>query len=198
MYSFVIPTVIAAVVAVERQGRSDRHGHLVDLVIGRMVFRNLGRPLRPGADAADPILWYSVFTFLCAFAQNFEQLFILRAMHGFGFGGEWAAGAVLMGEVIRDKYRGRAVGLVQTGWAVGWGASALVYTALYAFLPEAIAWRALFAVGLLPAIFVVSDPSAYRRTGDLSATQRDQPAFGVGHLFSAFRGRICGPRSRCR
>jgi MFS family permease len=50
------------------------------------------------------ILWYSVFTFLCAFAQSFEQLFILRGLHGLGFGGEWATGAVLMGEVIRDKY----------------------------------------------------------------------------------------------
>src|ERR1700726_4550540 len=49
------------------------------------------------------ILWYSVFTFLCGFAQNFEQLFILRGLHGLGFGGEWATGAVLMGEVIRDK-----------------------------------------------------------------------------------------------
>jgi len=67
------------------------------------------------------ILWYSVFTFLCAFAQSFEQLFILRGLHGLGFGGEWATGAVLMGEVIRDKYRGRGVGFVQTGAAVGPG-----------------------------------------------------------------------------
>ena len=36
------------------------------------------------------IVWYSLFTFLCGFAQNFEQLFILRACHGIGFGGEWA------------------------------------------------------------------------------------------------------------
>ena len=43
------------------------------------------------------ILWYSVFTLLCGFAQNFEQLFILRGLHGLGFGGEWATGAVLMG-----------------------------------------------------------------------------------------------------
>ena len=71
------------------------------------------------------ILWYSVFTFLCAFAQNFEQLFILRGLHGLGFGGEWATGAVLMGEVIRDKYRGRGVGFVQTGAAVGPGLAAL-------------------------------------------------------------------------
>ena len=67
------------------------------------------------------ILWYSIFTFLCSFAQNFEQLFVLRGLHGLGFGGEWATGAVLMGEVIRDKYRGRGVGFVQTGAAFGPG-----------------------------------------------------------------------------
>ena len=64
------------------------------------------------------------------------------------------AGAGLMGEVMRDKYRGRGVGIVHTGWAIGWGASALVYTGLYAFLPEEIAWRVLFAIGLRPAVFV--------------------------------------------
>ena len=96
------------------------------------------------------ILWYSVFTFLCGFAQSFEQLFILRGLHGLGFGGEWATGAVLMGEVIRDKYRGRGVGFVQTGAAVGPGLAALVYAGLYAVLPETIAWRALFWVGILP------------------------------------------------
>jgi len=78
------------------------------------------------------ILWYSVFTFLCAFAQDYTQLFILRGLHGLGFGGEWATGAVLMGEVIRDKYRGRGVGFVQTGAAVGPGLAALVYAGLYA------------------------------------------------------------------
>jgi MFS family permease len=133
------------------------------------------------------ILWYSVFTFLCAFAQNFEQLFLLRALHGFGFGGEWAAGAVLMGEVIRDKYRGRGVGIVQTGWAIGWGASALVYTAVYWLLPEAFAWRILFAIGLLPAVFVfwirrhIDEPAIFH------ATRASRPRIGLAHLFSAFR-----------
>jgi MFS family permease len=112
----------------------------------------------------------------------------LRALHGFGFGGEWAAGAVLMGEVIRDKYRGRGVGIVQTGWAVGWGASALVYTALYAVLPETIAWRALFAVGLIPAVFVfwirrhIDEPEIFRDK------RRARPAVGAAHLFAAFQG----------
>lgn len=100
------------------------------------------------------IVWYAVFTFLCGFAQDFNQLFILKALQGLGFGGEWAAGAVLMGEVIRDKYRGRAVGVVQTGWAVGWGAAAVLYTLLSATLPEAMSWRVLFWIGLAPAALV--------------------------------------------
>jgi MFS family permease len=134
------------------------------------------------------IVWYSLFTFLCGFAQNFEQLFILRALHGIGFGGEWAAGAVLMGEVIRDKYRGRGVGFVQTGAAFGPGLAALTYAGLFALLPEAIAWRALFWVGILPALLVlwirrnIADSEAFEvRRASLA------PA-GAAHLFSAFRG----------
>jgi MFS family permease len=187
MYSFVIPTVIAL------WGLSRGQAGLIGTVT--LLISSLGGWF--SGTLADrfgrvrmlqiTILWYSVFTFLCAFAQNFEQLFVLRALHGLGFGGEWAAGAVLMGEVIRDKYRGRGVGIVQTGWAVGWGASALVYTGLYASLPEEIAWRALFAIGLLPAVFVfwirrhIEEPEIFRDA------RRDRPTVGVAHLFSAFR-----------
>ena len=188
MYSFVIPTVIAL------WGLSRGQAGLIGTVT--LLISSLGGWF--SGMLADrfgrvrmlqiTILSYSVFTFLCACAQNFEQLFVLRALHGLGFGGEWAAGAVLMGEVIRDKYRGRGVGIVQTGWAIGWGASALVYTGLYAFLPEEIAWRALFAIGLLPAIFVfwirrhIDEPEIFRDA------RRDRPAVGLAHLFSAFRG----------
>ena len=188
MYSLVIPTVIAV------WGLSRGEAGLIGTVT--LLISSLGGWFSGAlADRFGrvrmlqiTILWYSIFTFLCAFAQNFEQLFALRALHGLGFGGEWAAGAVLMGEVIRDKYRGRAVGLVQTGWAIGWGASALVYTGLYAFLPEAMAWRALFAIGLLPAVFVfwirrhIDEPEIFRNT------QRTRPTIGITHLFSAFRG----------
>ena len=62
------------------------------------------------------IVWFAVFTFLCGFSQTYNQLLISRALMGFGFGGEWAAGAVLMGEVIRARHRGKAVGFVQ--WMV--------------------------------------------------------------------------------
>lgn len=132
------------------------------------------------------IVWYAFFTFMCGFAWDFNSLFVFRALQGLGFGGEWAAGAVLMGEVIRDKYRGRAVGLVQTGWSVGWGAAALLYTIFFAFLPEAIAWKVMFWIGLAPAGLVfwirryVEEPNAEMR----KAAAKD---IGISHLFAAMK-----------
>jgi MFS family permease len=130
------------------------------------------------------IVWYAVFTFLCGFAQTYQQLFIARALQGLGFGGEWAAGAVLMGEVIRDKYRGRAVGIVQTGWSIGWGAAALLYTILIATLPEALAWRALFWIGILPAglVFWIR-----RFVEEPELNQRRVPTSSIWHIFSALK-----------
>ncbi len=134
------------------------------------------------------ILWYSAFTFLCAFAQNFEQLFILRALHGIGFGGEWATGAVLMGEVIRDKYRGRGVGFVQTGAAFGPGGAALAAAALYALLPEVQAWRALFAVGVLPALLVLWIRRNIPESDSFEGQRGQREKIGASQLFAAFQG----------
>ena len=188
MYSFVIPTVISL------WGLSRGEAGLIGTVtllissLGGWFSGTLADKFGRVKMLQITILWYSFFTFLCAFAINFETLFALRALHGLGFGGEWAAGAVLMGEVVRDKYRGRAVGLVQTGWAVGWGAAAIVYTALYWMLPESIAWRVLFGIGLLPAVFVfwvrrhIDEPEIFKERA------ADRAQIGTSHLFAAFRG----------
>jgi MFS family permease len=100
------------------------------------------------------ILWFSVFSALSAIAQNFHQLMIFRTLLGIGFGGEWTAGSVLMGEVIRAEFRGRAVGCVQSGWAVGWGLAVLVQAVLFTLVPADYAWRWMFAIGVLPALLV--------------------------------------------
>src|SRR5258706_5941118 len=116
------------------------------------------------------IVWFAFFTFLCGFAQSYTQLFIFRALMGLGFGGEWAAGAVLMGEVIRAQHRGKAVGSVQSGWAIGWAIPAIIATWVFSVLPQDTAWPALFWVGLLPAFLVffvrrfVDDPPVYKVT----------------------------------
>jgi MFS family permease len=60
-----------------------------------------------------------------------------------------------MGETIRARHRGKAVGTVQSGWAIGWAAAAIAYISLFHFLPAAIAWRAMFWIGILPAFLVL-------------------------------------------
>jgi Major Facilitator Superfamily len=83
---------------------------------------------------------------------------------------------LLMGEVIRAEHRGKAVGSVQSGWALGWAVAAIVATVLFSVFPSDTAWRALFWVGLLPALLVffvrrfVDEPQVFTATqGSLKA-----------------------------
>ena len=101
------------------------------------------------------IAWFACFTFLSGFTRSFGQLLVLRSLQGLGFGGEWAVGAALVGELIRPQHRGRAVGTVQSGWALGWGAAAILYAVFFSALPAALAWRALFWTGILPALLIL-------------------------------------------
>jgi MFS family permease len=65
------------------------------------------------------IAWFSLFTGLSGLTNSFEQLLVVRALQGLGFGAEWAVGAALLGEMVRPEHRGKALGLVQSAWAVG-------------------------------------------------------------------------------
>jgi MFS family permease len=137
------------------------------------------------------ILWFSVFSLICAFVQNFDQLLIARALLGLGFGGEWAAGAVLMGETIRPQYRGRAVGSVQSGWAVGWGLAVLSQAILFSWLPPEIAWRWMFAIGALPALLVFFLRRYVEEPEIAAATLAKQTASGSRpSLWEIFHGTI--------
>ncbi len=101
------------------------------------------------------IACYAVFTFLCGWAQNYDQLLVLRTLQGLGFGGEWTAGSILMGEVIRSEYRGRATGTVQSGYGIGSLLAALAYGIVFTVFPAQWSWRVLFWLGLLPALLVI-------------------------------------------
>jgi MFS family permease len=137
------------------------------------------------------ILWFSVFSLICAITQNFDQLLIARAVLGLGFGGEWAAGAVLMGEAIRPQYRGRAVGSVQSGWAVGWGLAVLAQAILFSLFPAEIAWRWMFVIGALPALLVfylrrnVTEPEIAAETRAKQTHAGDRP-----QLWEIFSGPV--------
>lgn len=94
------------------------------------------------------ILIYSVFTGACGLSQNIMQLAIFRVLLGLGMGGEWATGAALVAETWPSEHRGKALGIMQSSWAVGYALAAAI-TALV--LPR-WGWRGVFFVGVLPAL----------------------------------------------
>ena len=98
---------------------------------------------------------FAVATFLSAFTTGYWQLVVLKALQGLGFGAEWACGAVLMAEIIRPEARGRALGAVQSAWAIGWGAAVLLSAFVFSYAPAWLGWRLLFAAGILPALLVL-------------------------------------------
>jgi MFS family permease len=113
------------------------------------------------------VLWFALCTFLSGFTTSYPQLLVTRTLQGLGFGGEWSVGSVLIAETIAARYRGRAVGLVQSSWAVGWALAALAYWGVFALAPPAWGWRILFWLGVLPVLPVlylrrlVTEPAAY-------------------------------------
>ena len=129
---------------------------------------------------------YTVFTVLCGFAPNFETLLILRALQGLGFGGEWAAGAILVAEYASPRYRGRTVAFVQSAWAVGWGLSVVVYTVVFSLASPDLAWRLLFWTGVIPALLVIW---IRRHVQDAdTTTERRAKTIQRGSFGAIFRG----------
>ncbi|MBA2260461.1 MAG: MFS transporter [Acidobacteria bacterium] len=94
---------------------------------------------------------YSVFTAACGLATTVTQLVVFRALLGLGMGGEWASGAALVSETWPAQHRGKALGFMQSGWAIGYAAASLVN----AVVQPAFGWRAVFFVGILPAFFTL-------------------------------------------
>jgi MFS family permease len=170
IYSFVIPTLIAVWHLSTGQAGMLSTVALLISAAGGWLAGVLADRFGRTRILQLTILWFAAFTFLSGFTNSFWQLVVTRGLQGLGFGGEWAVGSVLMGEAIRARYRGKAVGTVQAGWAVGWGVTALCYTVLFSFLPATTAWRAMFWIGILPALLVfyirrhVPEPEVFQRT----------------------------------
>ena len=155
MFGLAIPALIAAFALSKGEAGAISSVTLITSALGGWVGGTLSDRYGRVRTLQWMILWFSLFTFLSAFVSGYEQLLVVKALQGFGIGGEWAAGAVLMAETIQPKYRGKVMGTVQSAWAVGWGAAVALFTLIYTFVPEALAWRVMFVVGLLPALVII-------------------------------------------
>jgi MFS family permease len=183
MYTFVIPALITVWGISRGQAGNLSTAASLFSAIGGWVAGWIADRFGRVRTLQIAILWFAVFTFLSGLAQNYEQLFIARALLGLGFGGEWAAGAVLLGESMRAEHRGKALGIMQAGWAVGWGVATVLYAIFFSLLPVETAWRALFLVGIAPAVLVffvrryVEEPPVYLETRAQLAARGDKPSF---------------------
>jgi MFS family permease len=182
MFSLVIPAIIAEWGISKTQAGLVSGVTLIASALGGWICGAAADRFGRVRTLQITVAWFSVFTLLSAFAQNFPEFIVLKALQGFGFGGEWAAGAVLMAETIRNQHRGKAMGAVQSAWAIGWAAAVLLYAAVFSFLPPAMGWRVMFAVGIVPALLVIyirrniKEPevpaSKTRKDGNTSTVER--------------------------
>ena len=142
------------------------------------------------------VLLYSVFTAACGLSNTFWQFAFFRALLGLGMGGEWASGAALVSESWPARSRGRALAFMQSSWAIGFAAAAIVVGLV---LP-AYGWRVVFFIGILPAFFTlwvrrsVEEPDAWkvmnqaRLEAERSGADKLPDAPRAHSVFDIFRG----------
>jgi MFS transporter, SHS family, lactate transporter len=134
------------------------------------------------------ILWYSICNFAAGLSPSFLLLFVFRALLGIGMGAEWPAGAALAMESWPARSRGFMSGVLQGSWSLGFLLSSLAYGLLY----NAIGWRGLLMLGVLPAFAViwirsyVKEPEVWAQNRQ---NQREQRKECRAPLFEIFRSR---------
>jgi MFS family permease len=132
------------------------------------------------------ILIYSVFTGACGLAQSVWQLAVFRVLLGLGMGGEWASGAALVSETWPAEHRGKALGFMQSSWAIGYAAAALV---TWIVMPL-WGWRAVFFVGVLPALFTLWVRREVREPKIWTESRTALPSGASPRFADIFKGKM--------
>jgi MFS family permease len=149
---------------------------LVASAVGGVIFGVVADRLGRTRALSLSILLYSVFTAACGLATSVTMLAVFRVLLGLGMGGEWASGAALVSETWPDRHRGKALGLMQSCWAIGYGLAA----AVTALVMPVFGWRAVFFVGVLPALLTfwirrrVPEPEAWQAARRTASPERDR------------------------
>jgi MFS family permease len=190
IYALVIPTLLAEWSLTRAQAGSLGTVALLASSLGGIIAGYFADRIGRVRVLQITIAWFSVFTFLSGLTQNYEQMFAARTLQGLGFGGEWAAGAVLIAELIPAQNRGRTIAAISSGWSVGYGAAAILFSLLFHVFEPQTAWRVMFFLGIAPAaliLFVRRNVSE----SDLYASERARSAPRAG-VMDIFRGRLGG------
>ena len=98
------------------------------------------------------IATYSVCSFASGLSTSVQMLAACRFILGLGMGGEWNTGATLVAETWPTHLRARALAMVQSSWAWGYAAAALVAGLILQHFHN---WRYVFFIGIAPALLVL-------------------------------------------
>src|SRR5215468_853207 len=150
LYSFVLTYLMGEFGMSKATGGLLNSLTLFASAIGGLFFGVLADRIGRTRALMGSILMYSLASFACGLSQSVPQLAVFRFILGLGMGGEWTTGAALIAETWRAEHRGKALGLMQSTYAIGEAVAALVVAVV---LPHH-GWRTVFLVGVLPALVV--------------------------------------------
>jgi MFS family permease len=183
LYSLVLPALMEGLRLTKSEAGVLGSVTLLAAAAGGLAFGVIGDRWGRTVALRWSIVIYAVFTAACGTAQSMAQLLVFRVLLGFGMGGEWASGATLVSETWPACDRGKALGLMQSSWAVGYAFAA--FTA--AIVMPIGGWRSVFFVGVLPAFLTIW---IRRNVKEPEAWQRIQHR--RGHVLSGFAELFCG------
>jgi MFS family permease len=149
---------------------------LIAAAIGGVFFGFVADRLGRTRALSMSILIYCLATGLCAFTHSATELAACRILLGLGMGGEWAAGAALVAETWPTTHRARALGLVQSAWAIGYALAAAVTALILPRFNAHWGWRAVFLAGMVPAVTTiwirrkVKEPEAFTAVSQKEGT----------------------------
>jgi MFS family permease len=194
LFSLTLAAVIADLGLTKTQAGALGSITLLGGAVGGLVFGHVADRFGRTKAMIASVLLYSVFTAACGLSQTLWQFAIFRALLGLGMGGEWASGAALVSETWPAKHRGRALGYMQSAWAIGFAVAAVVV----GFVLPRYGWRAVFFVGILPAFFTlwvrrsVDEPEVWKAHRRAAAAGGARAAAVTGRFADIFRGKMLG------
>lgn len=128
---------------------------LLGWAVGGIVFGAIADRLGRTRTLLITMLLYAFGTAACAFAPNIYVLVLCRIVASLGIGGEWAAGASMVAEVVPEHRRVEAGALLYTSAPLGLFLATYVTWFIqgvaFSDVPE-VSWRYVFLCGLIPAV----------------------------------------------
>ncbi|HET7696977.1 MAG TPA: MFS transporter [Vicinamibacterales bacterium] len=182
LFALVLPAVSADLGLTKAEGGVLGSVMLVAAAVGGVGFGWIADRFGRTRGLMLSVALYSVFTFACGFATSLWQFVLFRIFLGFGMGGVWTSGAALVSESWPSHSRGRALGFMQSGWAIGYAAAVLVS----GYVQPRFGWRAVFFLGILPAFFTlwvqrrVTEPAIWT-----AASRAKTAAPAIGAIFTS-------------